>query len=250
MNILIVEDEVFAFKKLRSLLEDVIPNIKYIAHAKSIEESISIIKENKNIDLGFFDIQLNDGISFDIFDKTNVYFPVIFTTAYNDYALRAFKHNSIDYLLKPIDKSDLEISVKKYTEHWKKIEPNTNITAEVKDIITTGFKSRFTIKVGEHIKIIPTKDICLFYTQNKTTYIKTTNNRDYILDYSLDNLSKILETDTFFKTSRKHIVNINHIKDIISYSNSRLKIKLEYETEDDIIVAREKVKLFKLWLNK
>jgi DNA-binding LytR/AlgR family response regulator len=249
MNILIVEDEIFAFKKLKSLIEECILDINFIAHSESIIKAIDIIENNNKIDLAFFDIQLNDGISFDIFEKTNVYFPVVFTTAYNEYALKAFKHNSIDYLLKPIDKIELKSAINKYNKYWNN-NSDLSVIKEVKEIITTGYKTRFTTKVGEHIKLINANDICLFYSFEKATFIKTNENRNYNIDYSLESLMPILNSDIFFKINRKEIININSIKDIISYSNSRLKIKINLETESELIVAREKVKLFKQWLDK
>ena len=250
MNILIVEDETFAFKKLKAMLENSLSEINFIAHTKSIKESVELIENNNKIDLAFFDIQINDGLSFDIFEKTEVYFPVIFTTAYNDFALKAFKHNSIDYLLKPIDKQELKAAVDKYKKHWNNNISNKEVFGEVKEILKTGYKNRFSIKIGEHIKLINAKDICLFYSFNKGTYIKTNEGRDYISDYSLENLIPILSPDTFYRINRKHIININSIKDIVVYSNSRLKIKIDFDTEEDLIVAREKVKAFKSWIDK
>jgi len=249
MNILIVEDEIFAFKKLKAMVEDILPDINFVAHAKSITEAVELIENNNKIDLAFFDIQLNDGLSFDIFDKVDVNFPVIFTTAYNEYALKAFKHNSIDYLLKPIEKQELQSAIEKYNKHWNKDISDKNVLNDVKDIISKGYKSRFSIKVGEHIKLINTDDILLFYSFNKGTYLKTNEGRDYLSDYSLENLIPILKPDTFFRINRKHIININAIKDILVYSNSRLKIKIDFDTEEELIVAREKVKTFKLWLD-
>ena len=250
MNILIVEDEIFAFKKLKAMLEEYLPEINFVAHTKSISESVELISNNKKIDLAFFDIQLNDGLSFDIFEKTEVYFPVIFTTAYNEFALKAFKHNSIDYLLKPVIKEELHSAIDKYKKHWETNISRKEVFSEVKEIVSTGYKSRFSIKVGEHIKLINASDICLFYSFNKTTYLKTNENRDYINDYSLENLIPILNPEIFFRINRKHILNINFIKDIVVYSNSRLKIKIAYDTEEELIVAREKVKAFKLWIDK
>ncbi len=249
MNILIVEDEIFAFKKLKAMIEEYLPNINFVVHAKSIKESVELIENNNNIDLAFFDIQINDGLSFDIFEETKVYFPVIFTTAYNEFALKAFKHNSIDYLLKPIEKPELHAAIDKYNKHWNKDFTDNKGFSDVKDIISRGYKSRFSIKVGEHIKIINTDNISLFYSFNKGTYLKTNKGRDYLSDYSLENLIPILKPDMFFRINRKHIINIIAIKDILVYSNSRLKIKIDFDTEEELIVAREKVKAFKLWLD-
>ncbi len=250
MNIIIIEDEILASKKLTILIEKLIPNYKIIGIAKSVQQAIELIKNNK-IDLGFFDIQIEDGLSFDIFEKTDINFPVIFTTAFNEYAVKAFKLNSIDYLLKPISENELKNALEKYRKHWssENNKLSSSVINEIKELMQGNYKERFTIKTGNKLKIINTKDICYFYSKDKGTYAKTIDNKDNLLDYTLDNIFPLLNTKEFFKISRKYIVNINHIKDIYAYTNSRLKINTIMESEENIIVSREKVKSFKNWLD-
>ncbi len=249
MNILIIEDEILASKKLEILIAKLIPNYKIVGIAKSVQQAIKLISEN-NIDLGFFDIQIEDGLSFDIFDKTDINFPIIFTTAFNEYAVKAFKLNSIDYLLKPISEPELKNAINKYNKHWntenKKLSPL--LIDEIKSLMQGNYKERFTIKTGNKLKIINTKDICYFFSQDKGTYAKTIDNKDNLLDYTLENIFPLLNNKHFFRISRKFIVNINHIKDIYSYSNSRLKVNLVVDNNDELIVSREKVRAFKEWL--
>ena len=206
-----------------------------------------------NIQISFFlDIQLSDGLSFEIFDLIEVNSAIIFTTAYDEYALQAFKLNSIDYLLKPIDDEELEKALKQYStlNHPKK-----KLSLDFDDIkkllvnpLEREYKKRFTARVGQHIKIINADEIECFYSENKGTYAFTTEGRNYLLDATLEQLENELEPAVFFRVSRKFYVNINHIKDIISYPNSRLKISLNNFKEQEIIVSRERVRDFKLWL--
>ena len=249
MNIIIIEDENLASKKLEVLIDRLIPNYNIVGIAKSVQQAIELIKNNK-IDLGFFDIQIEDGLSFDIFEKTDISFPVIFTTAFNEYAVKAFKLNSIDYLLKPISESELKNALEKFNKHWN--SQNNKLTSlvidEIKELMQGNYKERFTIKTGNKLKIINTKDICYFYSQDKGTYAKTIDNKDNLLDYTLENIFPLLNTKEFFRISRKYLVNINHIKDIYSYSNSRLKVNTIVENKEELIVSREKVRAFKEWL--
>ncbi len=249
MNVLIIEDETLAYKKLEKMLKKLIPDINIIGVSKSIEQSIKIINSNK-IDLGFFDIQIQDGLSLDIFEQTKVDFPVIFTTAFNEYAIKAFKINSIDYLLKPITEDELNAAINKYKKHWKSKGSaiDANIINEVKSLLSGNYKERFTVYIGNRIKIINTNDICYFYSQDKATYAVTIGNSSNLLDNSLENIFQLLNPDRFFKISRKYIVNIQYINDIYAYSNSRLKVNTKINNKHELIVSREKVKKFKKWL--
>lgn len=250
MNALIIEDEKPSARYLQRMLErqDVIVN--QMLH--SVEEAIEWFKNNKHPDLIFLDIQLSDGLSFEIFDAVDVKSAIIFTTAFDEYALQAFKLNSIDYLLKPIDEDELHTAVKKY----KSLKPSAqNVQFNFEDIkkllvnpVEREFKKRFTTKIGQHIKMISVDEIECFYSENKGTYAHTVEGRDYLLETTLEQLEQELSPENFFRISRKYYVNINSIKDIISYTNSRLQLKLNSYKEQEVIVARERVKDFKLWI--
>lgn len=250
MNVIIIEDEKPAARRLSRLLDDLNVEVSVMLH--SVEEAINWFRNNAHPDLIFLDIQLSDGLSFEIFEEVEVKSAIIFTTAFDEYALQAFKLNSIDYLLKPIDDEDLEVAVKKYRS--LKPEPQ-KLALDFEDIkkllvnpIEREFKKRFTVRVGQHLKIINADEVECFYSENKGTYAATIDGRNYLLDTTLENLETELEPKIFFRVSRKFYININHIKDIISYTNSRLQIKLNHFSEQEIIVSRERVRDFKLWL--
>lgn len=218
----------------------------------SVEESIEWFQNNPHPDLIFLDIQLSDGLSFEIFDVITIKSAIIFTTAYDEYALQAFKLNSIDYLLKPIDDEELEKAVKQYRDLKPEKERISVDFDDIKKLLVNPlereYKKRFTAKVGQHLKIINADEVECFYSENKGTYAATLDGRNYLLDTTLENLEEELSPKLFFRVSRKFYVNINHIKDIISYTNSRLQIKMNTFKEQEIIVSRERVKDFKLWL--
>ncbi len=249
MKILIVEDETLASKKLQLLIEKLIPDFNIFGIAKSIDDAVSIIETNE-IDLGFFDIQIEDGLSFDIFDRTKINFPVIFTTAFNEYAIKAFKLNSIDYLLKPISENELSNALSKFDSIWNKSENTISLSVidEMKLLLAGNYKERFTVRIGNKIEIINVSDICYFHSFEKGTYARTIENRDNLLDSTLENIFPLLNPKHFFRISRKYIVNIMHIKDIYAYSNSRLRVNTNTKSTDELIVSREKVRAFKEWL--
>lgn len=250
MNVIIIEDEKPAARRLSRLLADLDVEVTQMLH--SVEESIEWFQNNKHPDLIFLDIQLSDGLSFEIFDVVDVQSAIIFTTAYDEYALQAFKLNSIDYLLKPIDDEELENAVKKYKTLKPPIQKLTLDFDDIKKLLINPlereYKKRFTTRVGQHLKIINADEVECFYSENKGTYAATSDGRNYLMDTTLENLENELEPKIFFRVSRKYYVNINHIQDIISYTNSRLKIKLKRYIEQEIIVSRERVRDFKLWL--
>ena len=251
MNVIIIEDEKPAARRLSRLLADLNVEVSTMLH--SVEESINWFQNNEHPDLIFLDIQLSDGLSFEIFDVVEVHSAIIFTTAYDEYALQAFKLNSIDYLLKPIDDEDLEKAVKKY----QLLKPEKKqLSLDFEDIkkllvnpVEREYKKRFTAKVGQHLKIINADEVECFYSENKGTYAATKDGRNYLLETTLENLETELSPETFFRVSRKFYINVNSIKDIVSYTNSRLKIKLNSFNEQEIIVSRERVKDFKFWLS-
>jgi len=251
MNVLIIEDEKPSARRLQRMLAALEVKVQDMLH--SVEEAISWFKNNEHPDLIFLDIQLSDGLSFEIFDAVTVQSAIIFTTAYDEYALQAFKLNSIDYLLKPIDDEDLKSAVAKYKQRIPKQQDVSLNFEDIKKLlgatpVEREYKKRFTTKIGQHIKMIPIDEIECFYSQDKGTYAATIDKRNYVLDTTLELLENDLEPQTFFRVSRKFYVNIHAIRDIVSYTNSRLQIKLNNWDEQEIIVSRERVKDFKTWI--
>ncbi len=251
MNIIIIEDEKPSARRLQRMLAEI--NIKAQAMLHSVEEAVSYFKSNDPPDLILLDIQLSDGLSFEIFEQVTVNSAIIFTTAYDEYALKAFKLNSIDYLLKPIDEDELKSAINKFELNQPKPQ---NLQVDLEQIkrllinpLDKNYKERFTIKIGQHLKIIPIDEIECFYSENKGTYIFTSAKRDYLIDHSLEELEVMLDPKKFFRVNRSFYIHINSIKDMISYTNSRLKIILNSYNEQEIIVSREKVKNFKLWIS-
>ena len=249
MKVVIIEDEKPAARRLSRMLNEI--GIQPIAMLHSVEEAVNWFTDNEHPDLLLLDIQLSDGLSFEIFDEIEVKSAIIFTTAYDEYALKAFKLNSVDYLLKPIDADELKNALHKFKEIHTTKKLNTITNQQLKELIfpnTNSYKKRFTVKIGQHLKLISTNSIECFYSENKATYFSTNTNRNYLIDSTLEELETQLSPDLFFRVSRKYYVNINAIKDIISYTNSRLKIMLNTYNESEIIVSRERVKDFKNWI--
>lgn len=256
MRVLIIEDEKPAAEKLILLLNKYNPEIEVLTQLTSIEKSVEYIRANQdNIDLIFQDIQLTDGLSFEIFERIEVKKPIIFTTAFNEHALEAFKVNSIDYLLKPITYEALSKSMDKMLSIGKYLPKDENHNIQFNELLKAlsgvqkNYKNRFLIKIGEHIKSVSTDNICLFYAEGRTVFVLTDSKRKFIIDYKLEDLNSLIDPETFFRAGRSFIVNINHINDVIIYSNSRLKIKLNIEIDKEIIVSREKVNQFKKWFS-
>ena len=252
MTTIIIEDEKPAARLLQRKLEKL--NIEVGVMLHSVEEAVDWFSTNEHPDLIFLDIQLSDGLSFEIFEKVEIKSAIIFTTAYDEFALRAFKLNSVDYLLKPIDEDDLELAVAKFKERLPKQEKIQLDFDEIKKMLANPFekefKKRFTVKIGQHLKVIAVEEIECFYSENKGTYIHTFDNRDYLIESTLEVLEQELDTKDFYRISRKFIVTMKAIKEIVVYSNSRLKVILPSYKDDEVIVSREKVAHFKDWLNK
>ena len=217
MNIIIIEDEKPSARRLQRMLSALNMETDVMLH--SVEESIDWFKNNKHPELIFLDIQLSDGLSFEIFEAIDIKSSVIFTTAYDEYALQAFKLNSIDYLLKPIDEDDLKKAVEKFNERMPKQQSVTLDFNDIKKLLVNPiereYKKRFSVKVGQHLKLINSDDIECFYSENKGTYVFTNEGRNYLLDSTLEQIEAELEPQTFFRVSRKFFVNINAIKDMI-----------------------------------
>lgn len=250
MTTIIIEDEKPAARLLQRKLDKL--GLKTVVMLHSVAESLVWFSKNEQPDLIFLDIQLSDGLSFEIFEKTDIKSAVIFTTAFDEYALRAFKLNSIDYLLKPIDEDDLQTAIEKFKQRQPNHSPSNIDFEEIKKMllkpVSKNYKNRFTVKIGLHIKIILIEEIECFFSENKGTYIHTFDNRNYLIDSSLDDLEQDLDTDKCFRVSRKFIVPLHAIKEILIYSNSRLQLILPTFKSDEVVVSREKVADFKVWL--
>jgi len=250
MRIVIIEDEKPAARRLNRLLNKKGLEVETMLH--SVAEGIAWFYKNEHPDLIFLDIQLSDGLSFEIFETVKVKSAIIFTTAYDEYALKAFKLNSVDYLLKPIDDEELDDAIEKFEETHQSKSVKLNVD-DFRNLLqlspSSTYKSRFTIQVGQHLKIIEVDDSVCFYSENKATYIQNNEGRGYLMDTSLEQLEKELDPNQFFRINRKCIVHVKAIKDIISYTNSRLELKLTNFNEFQIIVSRERVKDFKNWIS-
>lgn len=253
MKILIIEDEPQAAQRLQKLLMELVPEAEILGAFDTVKKSVQWFKSNSAPDLVMMDIQLADGLSFSIFEQCEVKSPVIFTTAYDEYALRAFKVNSIDYILKPVDKDDLSAALKKFNS-LSRSETDTKLIldniGQAVQMLTKKYKTRFVIKVGEHLRTIEVENIRYFYSQEKATFCVTDENRNFILDYTLEQLEEMLDPTLFYRINRKYLVRSSAIQDIISFTNSRLKLVLKGSQDNDIIVARERVQEFKNWLDR
>jgi len=251
MKILIVEDEPLAAAQLAANIAGIKPGAQIMAVCDTVKSTVNWLQNNQAPDLSFFDIQLGDGLSFEIFNQVEFKQPVIFITAFNQYAIQAFKVNSIDYLLNSIDRMNLERSLTKYE---KLRQPKTSgITTQALEEINSSlkkksYKERFLVKVGTHLRVVETKDVLYFYSLQKGTYLKLNDGKDYLLDNSLEQVEEVVDNSAFFRINRKYLVSLISITDVMTYSNSRFKLKVQHPIDDEFLVAREKVKEFKDWL--
>ncbi|MDP4292557.1 MAG: LytTR family DNA-binding domain-containing protein [Bacteroidota bacterium] len=254
MNALIIEDEQHAAQRLINLLHETGRKIEILDTLDSIESSIKWLKENPDPDVIFLDIQLADGLSFAIFDQVEVKSPVIFATAYDEYAIKAFEINSIDYLLKPIKQERLEASLEKLEKLRPSLSPD-EITAQLQNMIldyherNKTYRSRFLVNKADTMIPIAAEDIAFLYTEDKVVFLITRDNRKYMINYSLDQLEKQLNPISFFRVNRQFIVAMRSIHKIHNYFNYKLKIELVPVSEQEVIVSRQKVAEFKEWLD-
>ncbi len=252
MRILIIEDEPPALKRLKKQLQQSPYSIEIVECLDSVEHSVNYLKNFNEIDLIFMDIQLGDGLSFDIFTQVDIQIPVIFTTAYDQYMMKAFKVNSIDYLLKPIDNADLQSALEQFN-NLKSRQINYNVdqfNTMIQNLIQKDYKSRFLIKQGGQLQYINTTEIQYFYFEEGYVHLVSKQNKTFIVEYTLEQLNEIIDPNNFFRINRKIIINIGAIHKISPHFNGRLKIKVEPNYKEEIIVSRERVSSFKAWLNK
>ena len=251
MTILIIEDEEPAYKRLQKMLKEIEPGHTLLDQIVSVSSAVKWFKENDAPDLIISDIQLSDGISFEIFKQVDIKCPVIFTTAYDQYAIEAFKVNSIDYLLKPVKKDELEKAVTKF----KALTPATAAPAiDINKLLQslqpagTDYKKRFVVRYGEHIKTIDIEEVVYFYTEDKATFLCTKDARRFVVDFNLDTLDSMLDPKIFFRINRQYIISIHSIAEMFAYSKSRVLIKLNPPSKHETIVSTERSADFKLWL--
>lgn len=248
MKVLIIEDEQPAAHKLIRLLKEIDGEIEIMDILSSVEQSINWFAGHPSPELIFMDIQLEDGICFEIFENYKIDTPVIFTTAYDAYALKAFKVNSVDYLLKPISPDDLKMAINKYKSLHQPTMNYLHLQAIIEQL-QPKTKERFLIKIGEHYISVQAQSINCFYIMERNTFVLTDKGKNYPIDYSLDKIEQLVDPKYFFRVNRNCIVNFSAIQDIISYSSSRLKIVLTSRTDlEDILVSRERVAGFKEWM--
>lgn len=251
MNIIIIEDEKPAARLLQRKVEKLGLTVTQMLH--SVEASVAWFKTNSHPDLIFLDIQLSDGLSFEIFEQIDIKSAVIFTTAFDEYAMRAFKLNSIDYLLKPIDEEELLFAITKFKNQLQKSSVSALDFELIKKMLlgteNKKFKKRFSVKIGPQLKVIPIDEVECFYSENKGTYLHTFENRNYLLDVTLEQIEAELDPKGFYRVSRKFIIPMKAIREIQVYSNSRLKVILPSYKDDEVVVSREKVLDFKSWIS-
>ena len=246
MKTLIIEDEAAAIRRLTKLIQEIDANIEVVADLDSIETSLNWLENNPMPDLVFMDIHLADGSSFEIFNHAQIVKPIIFTTAYDQYAIQAFRVNAIDYLLKPIKKAELEQAIKKYQnlQQPKGFDYQKLANAVNRD----EYNKRFLIRFGQQIRVVEFRDAAYFYTQDKITFVVTKERKRYPLDHSLEKLEEMADPRSFFRINRQFIVNIEAIKEMYAYSKSRVKIDLQPPCELETVVSTDRSPVFKKWL--
>lgn len=249
-EVVIVEDERLTAERLKSLVLSCSDDINVTALLPSVNLAKEWFRDNSPPDLIFLDIQLNDGTCFDVLKALENSPPVIFTTAFHEYAMKAFKYNSIDYLLKPIDKDELLQAIQKFRNLNTEITEFQELDYEkMNKIINYDHKKRFLVKLGDNYQNVDVNEIGFFHYEDGTTYLIAENGRKLPLDYSLDQLEEILNPFDFFRVNRQYLVRVNAIKQINSYFNSRLMLRLAPDPLADVIVSRDRVPDFKRWMD-
>jgi DNA-binding LytR/AlgR family response regulator len=253
MNFLIIEDEEQAAKRLKRMVKKLVPEAFIHGPCESIEEAVEWFEENPQPDLAFFDIHLADGLSFEIGEKTEVSCPIIFTTAYDQYAIRAFKLNSVDYLLKPITEENLSAAIEKFKSHFLQHPVKVfgrEWPEQIRSDYESKYKKRFVTRVGDRLQTLEVDDAAFAYSENKGSYLRSSEGKNYLVDYTLEEVESMLDPDVFFRLNRKYIARFEAVEEVVTYSNSRLKVKLKDWDDPDIVLSREKTREFKDWLDR
>jgi DNA-binding LytR/AlgR family response regulator len=252
MRLLILEDEAPAAKRLEEMLRRFRPDWTISSVQDSVKGGIRWLQENPAPDLMFLDIQLADGLSFDILAETPISSPIIFTTAFNQYMLKAFKQHSVDYLLKPIDPEELEQALDKFERLYRQPgqNPHLNLETILQTLQQPSYKERFIVKIGQQLSYVRVDEIFYFYAEDGLVYLKLGNGKKHALDYTMEQLDQLVAPKDFFRINRKCIVHIQSIRKVSPYFNSRLIIDLQPKADFQAIVSRDKVGDFKLWMDR
>lgn len=256
MKIVIVEDEPFAQQELRRLINSTGRNFELLAMIDSVEDSIAWFSSNDHPDLVFLDIQLADGLSFEIFREISLKSAVIFTTAYDNYAIKAFELNSIDYLLKPIKLESLEGALEKFDRmkrdigRAKQVVDSENLKELITMMASKNYKSRFVVKSGDQIMSVDISEIAYFKAEDNIVFLFKNDGHKYIIDQTLEQLERMLDPARFFRLNRTFIVAVESIKKVSKYFNSRLLIRLEPAVDEQVLVSRARAKEFINWLDQ
>ncbi len=248
MKVLVIEDEFAAARRIKKLIKEILPEAEIIGPIDSVEEAIEWFKDENEADFALMDIQLADGPCFDIFDHTDVNIPVIFTTAFDQYAFQAFKVSAVDYLLKPIKREELEKAVEKYAHITKGQAVNTDYT-EIKKLLKPEKPRRFMVKLGTQIRLISMEQVAYFYTENKITYLTTWKGKRHPIDHTLEKIEEMVDSASFFRINRQFIIHIDAIQGMQVYSKSRFKVDLEPDCALDAIVSAERSPRFRKWVS-
>lgn len=256
MNVVIIEDEELAAARLERMIQSIDNKINVLSRLESVEDSVEWFRKNPQPDLIFLDIHLEDGLSFSIFENVDIKSPIIFTTAFDEYAIKAFKLKSIDYLLKPIVQEELSAAIRKYQDWSDGAKTNLDLNSLYDLINKAGaagkepdYKTRFAVQVGQKIKTINTEEVAYFYSEDSMTYLVCNNKLSYTIDSSLDQLCEQLNPRDFFRINRAFLVNLAAIANVHVFPKSRLKLDLNPPTTKEVYVSIDKVTKFKDWLN-
>lgn len=247
MNAIIIEDEGPAARKLEKLLKQVSRNIEIEAVLESVADSIEWFSDNSAPDLIFSDIQLADALSFDIFEQMPLKCPIIFTTAYDEYAIRAFKHHSLDYLLKPIKLADIEGALQKFDD-LKLLSQNAGFEDVLRSLADKEYKERFLVKHGKKYISVPVSEIAYFYSDNGISFIKTFTDSRYMMNDTLDTVEKMIAPKLFFRANRQFIVNISAVLSFETYFNQKLTVKISPAPASEVLISKTKATSFKEWM--
>lgn len=250
MRTIIIEDEEYAARRLENMIKECDPTIEIVNKLASVKESVEWLRNNAQPDLIFLDIQLEDDISFSIFEQVQVRSKIIFTTAFDEYAIKAFKLNSIDYLLKPISQEELCRAIDKYRSWTTETAPVID-AAMLRDLLRPQqiYRERFMVTVGDKLKTINVTDIAYFFSTSGITFVVMHSKNQYSLDFSLDNLKEILNPNGFFRVNRQFLIGLKSIEKVVVYPKSRLKLVLNPPTDTDLFVSIDKAPEFKQWLD-